>query len=102
SAEPGGLCPRPPLGGALFMSLIDERAFAEPQAIDGQPGADRQPDQVHPPRRPSQLIEQYGSARDDRPDDQNQEGSRPVADIVAVEVEPAGSAPPRKACEARK
>ena len=67
--------------------------------------ADRQaprpdPDQVHPPGRLSTVDAMAATTM--IADDEDQEGRRPVADVEAAKVEPAGAAPRRESRPSRR
>ena len=56
-------------------------------------GGERQPEQdMHPEGRREAQLDPDGEADDDAADDEDQEGGRPVADVEAGEIEPAGAA----------
>ena len=55
---------------------------------------------MQPPGRLGGELERDGEADDQPADDEDQEGGRPVADVEAGEIEPAGAALRREAGEA--
>jgi hypothetical protein len=70
-----------------------QHALGDPQQPDHHDRRQREPQQdVDPERRLDRQLEPDGKAGDDGADDEDQERRRPVADVEAGEVEPAGAA----------
>ena len=81
----------------------EQQALAETEQADGEDRGQWHPEQdVDPPGRRGLELEDDGEGDDDAADDEDQEGRRPVADVEGGEIEPAGPAFGREACQARE
>src|SRR5207237_2145860 len=85
-----------PFMRAMPIFLSKQPPLGQAQPADGQGGGDRNPEQVHPPRGRNGAIEDQRADHGDRPDNEDQESCRPIADVEARIVEPAGTASLRK------
>src|SRR3954447_15627158 len=77
--------------------LREQPGLRDTKPADRQRRGDGYPDEVDPPGRREGAVDHQGRDNDHRADEEDQEGCRAVADVEAVELEPATTAALREA-----